>query len=177
MVQAAPPQFLKAGSIYCEEREIQDLADILDAKTDRQLKRAVGAAIYSGTCAPPTSGPVATTQVAKKQSPGKKDILCFEFVEDDGSVTDRRFCAEAAAVTTVAAEKKRRIGTFKIVRDGVGMAEAECTEGGRVLIFKGDQWTRGSVVFPRFTEMEPVPISKNMNLEFTNGCKGVDSPD
>ncbi len=99
MVQAAPAQFLKAGSIYCDEREIQDLAEILDAKTDRQLKRAVGAAIYSGTCAPPTSGPMATTQLTKKQSPGKKDIVCFDFVEDDGSVADRRFCAEATAVT------------------------------------------------------------------------------
>jgi len=175
--QAEESLFMRSGSIYCPEQLQDDLIEIVDAKSDQQLKGAIGAAVVSGSCVGASSVPMVTVDVLKKTTPSGNGFYCFSLVGADGNPQMERHCSPTSSLVLVAEEKRRRTGDYEIIREGVGATKAICKEGGSVTIFKGDQWTRFSVVLPSKTPPRETIISHDQDREIREGCKGADSDD
>jgi hypothetical protein len=167
--------FIKTGSIYCPEKHESDLVQIIDAQSEHQIKKAIGGAIFSGSCVGASSTPLVITKVVEKTTPSKRHFYCFNFVDLDGNPTDERECSALESVTTVAEERRKRIGDYEIVGEGVGGLKAKCTEGGIVIIHKGKKWTRESMVLPSLNPPSEIIISTDKDREIRDGCKGVDT--
>lgn len=165
---------LKPNSIYCSETYKKDVVDIADAKTDDQVKRAVGGAIFAGACTGASHDYFVISQVERKKTPSGNFYDCF----DIPSFTEtERFCSPFERVTSVKDEKAQRTGDFEIVIQSQAGVKAKCIEGGVILISKADQWKRLSMIFPIDLSSAEIDISKDLNYELRSGCRGVDYPD
>jgi hypothetical protein len=175
--QAETSMFMKAGSIYCPEQFQGDLIEIIDAKSERQLKNAIGAAIASGSCVGASAVPMVTVNVLKKTTLAGNNFYCFNNIGADGDQIEDRHCSPIGSLVLVAEEKQRRKGDYEIIGEGVGAIKAICKEGGAVMIYKGEQWTRFSMVLPTRKPPHETTISRDQDREIREGCKGSDSDD
>jgi hypothetical protein len=162
---------LKPNSIYCPEKYQKDVIDIADAKTDDQVKRAVGGAIFAGACTGASHDYFVITKIERKKTPLGNFYDCFEI----SSLSDtERFCSPFERVTSVKLEKAERTGDFEIVIQNKAVVKAKCLEGGLIMISKSDQWKRVPMIFPIDLMSDEINISKDLNYELRNGCRGVD---
>ncbi|MBC3873010.1 hypothetical protein [Undibacterium flavidum] len=165
---------LKPNSIYCSEIYQKDVVDIADAKTDDQVKRAVGGAIFAGACTGASHDYFVISKVESKKTPLGNFYDCFVI----SSLSDtERFCSPFDRVTSVKQEKAQRTGDFEIVIQSQAGVKAKCIEGGLIMISKSNQWKRIPMIFPIDLMSDEVNISKDLNYELRNGCRGVDYTD
>lgn len=168
---AAPEQYvLKSQGIYCPARFKQAIEEIADAKSDRALKRAVGAAFTSGECG--NSGidvPSLVDKVSKERS--ARGALYYCYVRRGES---ERACSDANSMATVAQLQAERTGDFAVIADNDKVLVAKCAEGGRVFIEKGKQWRRRSVLFYGVEEPVARTVAPEKERAARDGCKGLD---
>lgn len=165
---------LKPNSIYCSETYQKDVVDIADAKTDDQVKRAVGGAIFAGACTGASHDYFVIAKIKRKKTPSGKFYDCFEI----NSLTNtERFCSPFDRVTSLKQEKAKRMGNFEVVVQSESIVKAKCFEGGLIVISKSEQWKRFSMIFPIDLSSDGIVITKDQNDELRKGCRGLDYPD
>lgn len=167
---AADQLVLKSQGIYCEAKYKESIEEIADAKSDRALKRAVGAALMSGECI--NSGievPSLINRVSKETTSRGSIYYCYVRWGDDA-----RFCSDARSIATVSEIQSERSGDFEVIADNEKVLVAKCTEGGRVYVEKGSQWHRKSAIFFGNDDPAERAITQDKERAAREGCKGLD---
>ncbi|MBR7801533.1 hypothetical protein [Undibacterium fentianense] len=168
---ALASDLLKPNQMFCPVANQKDIVAIADAKTDEEVKRAIGGAIFSGACSAPMAEYIEISKIEKKRTKLGHTYFCFEMPFSEDSA---KFCALQDSVTTVKYEQSQRVGDYDIVVEGPMGLKATCREGGKVLVLKGSQWKRVSMLFVAEKPPTEVNITQDLNVELRAGCKGVD---
>lgn len=167
-------QFKRYGYAWCPERHAGQLAVILDADGRREIDAKLRGAVFSGACmGGGTSFEV--INVRMKRTPKGRAYACFTAVDPVDRSAGGPYCAQAEAITTIAAEVSRRTGAYRVVGEGPAGLKAECLEGGFLLLEKGNAaWTRIPLVLPLMLEPPERAVPPDRETALRNGCKGMD---
>lgn len=167
-------QFKRYGYAWCPEQHAGQLTAIIDVDGRREIDAKLKGAVSGGACmGGGTSFQVINVRMMR--TPKGRAYVCFTAVDPVDRSTSGPYCAQAEAITTIAAEVSRRTGAYRIVGEGPAGLKAECLEGGLLLVEKGSSaWTRIPLVLPLMLEPPERAVPPDRETALRNGCKGVD---
>ena len=173
---------LKHSAIRCIEIRQANLIEILDAKSDLEMKDAYMKAVYAGACLFANQDSWFVADVVRKTTPNGNAYSCFRTEVEIGFPRKSVECTAAINLSTIEAEVNVRSGVFEIGSVTKGEVEAKCLEGGEVKIFLTDGGVparRISNVLPfrrKRLGIEDYPVlTGDLDGEIRAGCKGVDA--
>lgn len=122
-------QFKRYGYAWCPEQHAGQLKAIIDVDGRREIDAKLKGAVSGGACmGGGTSFQV--INVRTMRTPKGRAYVCFTAVDPVDRSTSGPYCAQAEAITTIAAEVSRRTGAYRIVGEGPAGLKVECLEGG-----------------------------------------------